>query len=223
MNRKITVILAYLSLGFVLTLVLAMVCSIAVQRDWHSARDADQAGRFLNSWTVRRTMVHDTWNLRVEARFGAQRVVATNGAYESALATTIPAGMLPAWTSIRRLPEVDPGVDLYGFIENAYGWPMPCLRHAWTDMNDDDKLMEGRAGSMVIAGWRLPVQPVWTGWLVNGVFFTCTLLFLARLPEIIRRYARRAVGRCPGCRTPITSADGRLCDACGHAVTWLGA
>ena len=131
---------------------------------------------------------------------------------------------IPHWSRFHRtLNDAELAELRTVWHEHAYGWPMPALRHVWTRMNGQEKLGRSVKGSLEWGPWRLPTQPLWIGLLANSVFFAGALYLLMRLPGIIRRYARRAIGRCPACGELICSADGRFCDGCGHCITWLGA
>ncbi|MCZ6836574.1 MAG: hypothetical protein O7G85_12430 [Planctomycetota bacterium] len=223
MDGHIKKILICGGMGLLLTLVFAFGSAFLIQRDWLDSRQSDQMGRFMNSWSTKKRQVHDTWNLRIETRFGAKRVIATNGAYLDAPPSNVPAGFFPSWSMIQALPEVSTERDLYGTIENAYGYPLPCLWHSWAEIGEDGNPLVSTTGSWGVGDWRWPHRPIWGALVINTILFGSLTFLAMRLPKLVRRYARRCRGNCPGCGDPIRSLDGRLCDSCGHAVTWLGA
>jgi hypothetical protein len=51
-------------------------------------------------------------------------------------------------------------------------------------------------------GWLfriLPLQPLWSGFVVNTLFYTAIVWLLIRGPFVLRRLIRRRRGRCPKC------------------------
>ncbi len=223
MSRSAFVTLGCVLFGIIATLGISWGSAMWIERDWEKAVANNQAGQFLGSWSTERDLSLNGWNLRVESRFAAQRASATNGAYEEAMPTYLPDRVLPAWSSIRLLPEVTTTVDLYGYIEAAYGWPMVCMRHTWTRTTPEGELDGSRADSLHLAGWNIPVNPVWSGLYINTIFFAAVAFMLLRGPAIVRRYSRLYRGQCPGCAKPILPASKDLCAHCGHPTTWARA
>lgn len=223
MKRKFALILICFAGGFALNLAAAWGLAISIQDEWTWAQANDQSLGFLMSWENTRAETYEGWHLNVVERFGVKRASATNGAYRDTPATTLIAGKLPAWSGIHNLPAVSFESDTYGFIDAAYGWPLVSYWQVWTRTTESGTYDTSMADAWHVGQWALPTHPILRGNLVNTVFYGAVLMLLVRLPGIFRRYARRALGRCPGCNKPICSTDGRLCDGCGHAVTWINA
>lgn len=62
-----------------------------------------------------------------------------------------------------------------------------------------------------VLGWG----PVWSGMVVNTLFYSGALWLLAASLAAARRRARRARGHCSSCGYDITHADHDLCPECG--------
>jgi hypothetical protein len=66
----------------------------------------------------------------------------------------------------------------------------------------------------------LPVQPIWSGFAINTVFYTAILWLLFAAPFALRRRIRGGRikrGLCPACAYPV--GDSPVCTECGRAVT----
>ncbi len=221
--RKVLIPILCLFLGLTANLVVAWLCAINIQSDWQNSLESNQTGQFMQSWRQKRLETHEGWHVQVQSRFGVTRAIATNGAYAASPASFVPAGYLPSWSTIRELPEVSFEDDYAGYIDAAYGWPKVSFWHTWMGMTEEGKPEVTQPGSWHVGSWRLPLRPIPLGMAINTIFYAALAFGVMSLPGLFRRYGRLALGRCPGCGMMIVTRDGRVCDDCGHAVTWARA
>lgn len=124
-----------------------------------------------------------------------------------------------------------------GLTELRSGWPLGSMRSVHlVEVDTDgtqaypmrDLLREGvpiggspvRGGS-IVRGRTLPLQPVWSGVLVNGVAWGLVWIvaveFVAHHIEHAVRQDRTRHGRCPGCGYELEGLH--VCPECGKRVT----
>ncbi len=64
--------------------------------------------------------------------------------------------------------------------------------------------------------WRaLPYQPVWSGIVINTIFYAATLWFLSIGPFEVRRMIRSKRGHCIKCGYDLRGAEHEVCPECG--------
>ena len=63
----------------------------------------------------------------------------------------------------------------------------------------------------------LPYRVIWSGAILNTVFWSALVAVAASLPGLVRRLRRRRAGRCPSCGYDLTGAPGPVCAECGAA------
>ena len=64
----------------------------------------------------------------------------------------------------------------------------------------------------------IPLQPKWSGVVVNTVFFGGIVFLLFRWPPALRRYRRLARGLCPSCAYDVKHVEHVACPECGAAA-----
>lgn len=64
---------------------------------------------------------------------------------------------------------------------------------------------------------RLPVMPLWAGFLMNTLFYILMTVLLFGAPGTLRRLIRRRRGQCQACGYPIGASP--VCTECGAAVS----
>lgn len=122
---------------------------------------------------------------------------------------------------------------LYGYVSIGAGWPARSMR--W-DIYDDMAHIAGstdywpwQSHGIIISGidppgwlirqdeWRfqrrLPIRPIWPGFLINTLFYAALLWLLFCGPGKVRRFVRIRRGRCPKCGYPIGQSP--MCTECG--------
>jgi hypothetical protein len=62
----------------------------------------------------------------------------------------------------------------------------------------------------------LPINPIWTGFAINTIFYAAILWVLFFLPGKVKRTLRRRRGLCPSCAYPIGSSH--ICTECGNTL-----
>lgn len=63
----------------------------------------------------------------------------------------------------------------------------------------------------------LPYQPMWSGFVVNTIFYAIVLWLMFAMPRALRRRLRIRRGQCPACAYPIGTSP--VCTECGAAVS----
>jgi len=62
---------------------------------------------------------------------------------------------------------------------------------------------------------RLPIRPIWPGFLINTLFYTIVLWLLIPGPFALRRLIRIKRGRCRKCGYDLRGTPGSGCPECG--------
>lgn len=110
----------------------------------------------------------------------------------------------------------------------ADGWPLPALSAEarwWRfDARGLEKVVGGAlVGSRHVMPWDgvriLPLQPIWTGFVIDSVLYASLWFGLFSLGSIrrIRPALRRRRGLCPGCGYKLQPGQFR-CSECGEPV-----
>jgi hypothetical protein len=134
---------------------------------------------------------------------------------EAGTFTSIVASHAPEWVSDRQGPYIQ--------VELSAGWPLRCVRTqtdygpgGWTDAKYSLGLlaMPDRKGKSLVRD--LPLQPKWTGLLVNSLLFGLMLQVVVIGPKMFKRVHRGRRNRCPSCGYP-RGSSGR-CSECGQLL-----
>lgn len=64
----------------------------------------------------------------------------------------------------------------------------------------------------------LPLYPIWSGFLVNTLFYAAFLWLLIPGPFVLRRFIRLKRGLCPWCGHNLSGADHVACPECGIEI-----
>ncbi len=104
-------------------------------------------------------------------------------------------------------------------IDNA-GWPCHALEsETWFDRPTGIWSSSGITLPVKMFGrthTRLPVQPVWPGFVFNSLFYAGILWLLIPGPFVLRRLIRQRRGLCPKCAYPMGEAP--VCTECGRKL-----
>ncbi len=79
----------------------------------------------------------------------------------------------------------------------------------------------GLLGGVLMPDRRLPLNPIWTGFIFNSIFYSAVFAipYLVTIPTALRRASRRRRGRCANCNYNRRGLppDMLICPECGHA------
>ena len=122
--------------------------------------------------------------------------------------------ILPGW------PEEYGEIGINRWIF-ASGWPLRALEGVlWTNADRKrtvtaEAILEvtGRGGAPA----RLPLRPLWPGFLVDSIAGGAALWLLVHTPLGVRRLGRRRRNRCPGCGYPVGSSP--VYTECGASIS----
>ena len=103
----------------------------------------------------------------------------------------------------------------------AWGWPRRALWYdicIWNDVLNTSGLRAPMPGSPGCDLHRdgLRVHPIWSGFVINTIFYAAVLWLLIPGPFVLRRFIRRLRELCPGCGYPMGESD--VCSECGMAL-----
>ena len=62
---------------------------------------------------------------------------------------------------------------------------------------------------------RLPLQPIWIGFIIDLIFYAAVCLILILNASLLNRYRRLLRGRCPNCAYDLRGDSGGGCSECG--------
>jgi hypothetical protein len=133
---------------------------------------------------------------------------------------------VPSWAWDRSRAPVDR--QLISAIESvAAGWPMPCFvmrGYKWRHASGAHGI--SRDGAFQYASSNhafslvdgcVPTRPIWTGVIVNMLFWSGITLLLCRGGDWARRFLRVRYGRCIVCGYDKQGLPGQLCPECGDS------
>jgi len=114
-------------------------------------------------------------------------------------------------------------------VEDLRGWPLYSMRCSfslrWIGSNSGSHTYNGielevKSSPSYDYAWMglraLPLRPIWTGFIVNTLFYGVIVWLVVLGPFVLRRFLRSKRGLCKKCAYPIgTSA---VCSECGAAV-----
>lgn len=105
-----------------------------------------------------------------------------------------------------------------------YGWPLRSASDWWrlaAPWNRPDSSEQGGFLSLPVSKrwpflFKIPIRPLWSGFVLNTIFYAALAWGLWQLPLAIRRRRRRARGRCPRCAYALTGLPPHSpCPECG--------
>ena len=133
------------------------------------------------------------------------------------------------------LPTWIPGSSAESLNVNqaaAFGWPLRALscwttnegippdfeRGIWLDKAHIEFFRDPNSFTMlgVRAEQYLPLRPIFTGFLLDILFYAALLYLFACVPVLVIRWRRHRRGRCPACGYPLGESD--VCTECGASV-----
>ncbi len=227
MKRRLLIIAIFLLLGFMSSVLVAWSCSQSALGSpiEQPMRDSDRA-----VWRAQRQIGWpiEPYNRGKFQAFGYTYEVVSGMSRFSTEASENTDG------DARQSVGVDPADSwLKGiFKEWRAGWPLPCAqRHAWLTMGrnvpPDHAFSPGYVETGLVMlptnGWlgrlpqqRLPIEPMWTGFAVNTLFYAAILWLLIAGPFALRRLLRLRRGLCPKCAYPM--GDSSVCTECGRLL-----
>ena len=110
-------------------------------------------------------------------------------------------------------------VDGYSINILESGWPLRCVAgERWIEYHHPSVPIQVTSGMLVAFGGQWPNRMLWSGMIVNELFYV--LLFTATFASwrYGRRWTRRRRGRCPQCAYDLRGAEHEACPECGVEV-----
>ena len=221
--KRLCLILLFLLLGAIINVAVAWGCVIllADQTDnWGLIRVGVAQLANDDAWTVLR--VDRQGYFRIESRAGFK----VDSWDERWLE---PTSLIESWSRVPDPNEL-PGT-MRKWQEFAAGWPCVSL---WSRLNELDRfdlqrqpgfprsVLSARSDRGWLVDWPilpqryiLPTGPLWTGIVINTVFYAVLLWGLAIGPGRIRGLIRRRRGLCERCAYDLRGADHAACPECG--------
>lgn len=148
---------------------------------------------------------------------------AESGFYRYKLAS-YPIKKEPWWSSCQQNLVIEFQPSHQRYIEEAWGWPMVCMKLSINFYSRKDGTMEIISG--LTFGTRtypirearliLPIKPIWRGLLVNTSFYAFITWFVLFGRVLWRNSIRRKRGQCLYCRYSVR--DLPVCPECGSEV-----
>jgi hypothetical protein len=124
-------------------------------------------------------------------------------------------------------PPRNSDFDRITYIEDARGWPARCLVGFYdhrTNRGSRQAWLIGRTWRYDLGGppgpgglpRALPLRPIWTGLLINSVFYGVLIGALMLAAAALRRRRRARTGHCPACGYDLRATDHERCPECGR-------
>lgn len=140
---------------------------------------------------------------------------------EAALETRNP----PNWTAGSQTDQVPlfGGVRAMFWREEAYGWPLPCLRQTWhldsysvpMRVSHGFQLMSRNVGVMKNSESALPIMPSLGNLLFDTIIYAGLAFVAYQIWGRSRYFVRLKLGRCPRCGYDVRNLRRVGCPECG--------
>jgi len=126
---------------------------------------------------------------------------------------------LPVWSRLNLLGISEDLAGINRFDEYALGWPFVSACCRWVGGSGPDRYEDAirwtdSRSSFSIA---IPTRIHWPGALSNLLIYTLVLLPLSYVPGLLKRFSRRARGRCSSCGYDLHLNASGVCPECGAA------
>ncbi len=185
----------------------------------------DQPSWFVEAWwEIGSTQIcSEPWR-QIEDDFGV--------AIRKTLLALEPTGQLNFPSGVRPNQPVNTAdqATIEPLVEDLRGWPLYSMRCSfsirWLDSPSGGHTNSGielefRSDPGYVYGWMgaraLPLRPIWSGFIINTLFYAALVWFAVPGPLALRRLLRARRGLCMKCAYPI--GTGAVCTECGAVVT----
>ncbi len=128
---------------------------------------------------------------------------------------------MPQWTHLSRglNPPVEKG---WMVAESGFGWPALALRYEERSRLGQAIKRTGGLDAAPLLRWDreliVPLTPIWSGLVVNSLFFGAIWLTIGAGPFVVRRIVRQRTGRCVACGYNMNHNAADRCPECGKTV-----
>jgi len=216
--KRIVFILSLLVTGVVVNTGIAWTLAYA----WHAySKEQSVSGEVSGD---------DTWSAYRDFGLGTDRAVLMRWrlsppADAESVMIDAAADGLPWWS--RQREQIRQGTAIkpqHLWFEFAYGWPIraySCGINRGVVQDGWELSRSPRpADSTVINNSRrfIPLRPIWTGQIVNTVFYAVVLLLMILGLRRLRRHIRCRRGLCPTCAYDLRGGSHSACPECGQTV-----
>jgi hypothetical protein len=173
----------------------------------------------------------DNWSIIRADRFCMTALKSQSTGTAGPATPLIGAQSVPRWSILNHAPSARRDLVPWRVLEDARGWPMRSLLSLYLNSprRIGDPYLNVIAGAPIAALSRpgfsgrqyiaLPTRPLWTGTLVNTIFYGVLLWLLAGGPFRSRRQWRQGRGLCLRCGYDLRGADHARCPECGTTPT----
>lgn len=143
------------------------------------------------------------------------------GNYRYTYSDVVDSSLVPPWSFPRRRgSQASEAAELGIIVDRAWGWPMLAMRDELIlrDSSRSRRFQTRRvlSGSPDLAAGRvLPLSPIWSGMVVNALFYSAVFWCGLRGAVAIRRLIRQKHGLCVKCAYDLSASTGLRCPECG--------
>lgn len=218
--KRLRVILLFLLLGAFFNLLLAWVLV-----PWHPQRTPLR----VRSTIVRTDQTPMCWFFSREDSFGTT-LIGGSATQNSLNKNEFKIESVPHWSILNRVPTERRDQVTWRVQEDARGWPLRSFLARYVNeprfiydshLNVFDGLPVYRVQTphfMDREFIALPLTPIWSGFIVNTLFYAVILWLLIPGPFTLRRLIRRKRGLCVKCAYDLRGTEHEACPECGEEM-----
>ena len=223
--KRLRVILLFLLMGAIVNVAVAWGCTFFVMFN----NGADSGGKSIDNafWDVLRFRAFGSTLIHSDFRNSKDTPWEDDPSIWNPRWINLPQPSSHYFRAVKRWPND----GIYEAHEFEFrGWPMHslwCERHSLLNSNYDVVMgINSSRGAipLYIERWqrpwlrRLPYLPVWSGFVVNTLFYTALIIALSPVPFVMRGKIRQRHGLCVKCAYDLRGVDHEACPECGEEI-----